>query len=554
METTKLHYEVTCLTVEQWLGENNKIGIDIWNKKYRNGNETFDEWLDRVSNNSAALKEMIVKKQFLFGGRILSNRGLNKTGKKVTYSNCFLPGTEVSTSKGYKTIETIKEGELVQTEDGSFHPVNAVMSRDYDGEIFYLQGNKPIGCTPNHKFLTDKGWKTIEEIYQNKQDSHPKKYKIFSPDNFQFLKLNKEVIDLSNFLEFNDSKREIIVDEEKIYLRTSFIGGNGAKGQKTGNPIQRFISINEDIAYLFGRYLGDGSITYVKDVPSIFQIVFNEKTEKDAYLKCKEIIEQNFGITTTSNHNPNQGTLVLKVNNILFGLFILKMCGRTENKHFPEKLKNSLSVLLGLLDSDGCVTTSGAIQLVLKSESLMFETYKALINNGINVDIPKKIIQSDKKHLAFRMYIPSYSAIKLLPMLLKKYLDDRMTVKENPSQYEKRDNGNFIYIKKPIKGTYSGKVYNLSVEVNHSYVVQGFVAHNCYVITPPEDNIESIFDCAKALARTFSYGGGCGIDISKLAPAGARVNNTAEETSGAVSFMDLYSTVTALIGQKGRRK
>lgn len=76
---------------------------------------------------------------------------------------------------------------------------------------------------------------------------------------------------------------------------------------------------------------------------------------------------------------------------------------------------------------------------------------------------------------------------------------------------------------------------------------------NCYVIEPPEDNIESIFDCAKKLARTYSYGGGCGVDISKLAPKGARVTNTAKETSGSVSFMDLYSLVTGLIGQNGRR-
>lgn len=76
---------------------------------------------------------------------------------------------------------------------------------------------------------------------------------------------------------------------------------------------------------------------------------------------------------------------------------------------------------------------------------------------------------------------------------------------------------------------------------------------NCYVIEPPEDSIESIFDCAKKLARTFSYGGGCGIDIGKLSPRGARVNNTAKETSGSVSFMDLYSLVTGLIGQNGRR-
>lgn len=76
---------------------------------------------------------------------------------------------------------------------------------------------------------------------------------------------------------------------------------------------------------------------------------------------------------------------------------------------------------------------------------------------------------------------------------------------------------------------------------------------NCYVIPPPEDNLESIFDCAKNLARTFSYGGGCGIDVSKLSPKGARINNAAKETSGAVSFMDLYSLTTELIGQNGRR-
>lgn len=76
---------------------------------------------------------------------------------------------------------------------------------------------------------------------------------------------------------------------------------------------------------------------------------------------------------------------------------------------------------------------------------------------------------------------------------------------------------------------------------------------NCYVITPPEDNIESIFNTAAKLARTYSYGGGCGIDISNLRPKGAVVHNAAKSTSGAVSFMDLYSQVTGLIGQAGRR-
>lgn len=76
---------------------------------------------------------------------------------------------------------------------------------------------------------------------------------------------------------------------------------------------------------------------------------------------------------------------------------------------------------------------------------------------------------------------------------------------------------------------------------------------NCYVVSPPEDNLESIFDTAKRLARIYSYGGGSGVDISGLSPAGAAIRNAAKTTSGAVSFIDLYARVTKLIGQKGRR-
>ena len=76
---------------------------------------------------------------------------------------------------------------------------------------------------------------------------------------------------------------------------------------------------------------------------------------------------------------------------------------------------------------------------------------------------------------------------------------------------------------------------------------------NCYVITPPEDNLESIVDTAKKLARTYSFGGGCGIDVSKLAPKGAVVHNAAKTTTGAVSFMDFFSYITGLICQEGRR-
>lgn len=78
------------MLVQEWLGKDNKLGQDIWKNKYQYNDETFDEWLDRISNGNKELKQLIIDKKFLFGGRILSNRGLQKLGKKVTYSNCYV--------------------------------------------------------------------------------------------------------------------------------------------------------------------------------------------------------------------------------------------------------------------------------------------------------------------------------------------------------------------------------------------------------------------------------------------------------------------------------
>lgn len=75
---------------------------------------------------------------------------------------------------------------------------------------------------------------------------------------------------------------------------------------------------------------------------------------------------------------------------------------------------------------------------------------------------------------------------------------------------------------------------------------------NCYVMNPPEDNVSSIIDVAKELAVTYAAGGGCGVDISNLRPKGTPVHNAARMSSGSVSFMPLYDTITGIIGQNGR--
>lgn len=84
-------------------------------------------------------------------------------------------------------------------------------------------------------------------------------------------------------------------------------------------------------------------------------------------------------------------------------------------------------------------------------------------------------------------------------------------------------------------------------------LLRKFTMSNCYVTEAPLDDISSIYEAAKKIAITFSRGGGVGVDISKLSPRGAIINNAAKYTTGAVSFMDLFNITSGLIGQSNRR-
>ena len=122
---------------------------------------------------------------------------------------------------------------------------------------------------------------------------------------------------------------------------------------------------------------------------------------------------------------------------------------------------------------------------------------------------------------------------------------------ENFEQWLDRISGNDDEVKRLVKEKkfiFAGRILS-----NRGVKDRKITLSNCYVVTPPEDNLESIFEAGAKMARTFSYGGGCGLDVSKLRPRGAVVNNAAKSTSGATSFMDFYSYITGLIGQEGRR-
>lgn len=78
--------------------------------------------------------------------------------------------------------------------------------------------------------------------------------------------------------------------------------------------------------------------------------------------------------------------------------------------------------------------------------------------------------------------------------------------------------------------------------------------NNCYVMPSPKDELTSIFDVGKEMGIIFSRRGGCGVNLSKLRPKGAKVHNSAITSTGAVSFVQYYDNMAGTIGAEGRRK
>lgn len=74
---------------KEWLGEDNQIGLDLMEKKYRRNGENFDEWLDRVSGGDEELRQLIFEKKLLLGGRTMANRGVET---HASYFNCYSYG------------------------------------------------------------------------------------------------------------------------------------------------------------------------------------------------------------------------------------------------------------------------------------------------------------------------------------------------------------------------------------------------------------------------------------------------------------------------------
>jgi len=171
------------------------------------------------------------------------------------------------------------------------------------------------------------------------------------------------------------------------------------------------------------------------------------------------------------------------------------------------------------------------------------------------MDIPEETIESfGGDELRARVFYEKYALrdklgniVEKVPQTMWRRVAKEIASPEKTSDLKKEWEDKFYWLLKDFRFIPGGRILFGAGQKRRATLL------NCYYMPIKEDSIEGIFEWCKEAARTYSFGGGVGTDISILRPKGAPVNNSAIYSTGAVSFMDLLSTTTGTIGQAGRR-
>lgn len=99
------------------------------------------------------------------------------------------------------------------------------------------------------------------------------------------------------------------------------------------------------------------------------------------------------------------------------------------------------------------------------------------------------------------------------------------------------------------------EVYCPSVPTTKSFLGEcGIHLKNCFVSGVISDDFNDIMEKAKEAGHTMRLGGGIGYDFSTLRPRGSLIKSLGSQSSGPISFMDIFDSVCGTISSAGHRR
>ena len=433
---------------------------------------------------------------------------------------CFLPGSKVSTISGGKPIEQFKKGDTVVSHSGRTRLVKEVFGRKYQGNVVRMKAylnNNPIQCTPEHPVLA---------VRKEHRRSNDKRHASLVPEWVRADTLKKgdmlvfprrkwrengtQTIDLARMLNLTEydenhvwskyTNRPNGVTARRISERAGIPKRQVYRVMQSSRPdlpvlgindhnrlvvlgvmeefgyeynsklkVKRVIKVNDYLAELLGFYAAEGCVAINRTIFTFHQ------NEKEYHERVKFLMKEVLGLDLTLETPGTGKAHQLVFDSNIAARFFAEMCGKGAlNKFFsPFLLETNPSFRRKMLGAfhcgDGSVSfskTSSVSRYSTSSERLAYQIQEMLVSDGISASLQSHA-RTRNGILCNAEYTVFYT--RDTGTRERKFYQKTIPLDE--------------YVLCPIRSietdAFDGTVWNLEVEDDNSYRVNGFAVHNC---------------------------------------------------------------------------
>lgn len=394
---------------------------------------------------------------------------------------CFRKDSKVLTKSGYRDIQDIKVGDYVYSHTGNLRKVLRVFKLKANSLIRIRIGEKNnIYCTPNHKFIA----------YNYRGKSNPSALR-FKKENVEWIKAEDLIVGNMLVSPFLTNPEEVIVENRKAFMAGLYASDGGVSGKRCKNSNFDVVKNNYAIYFLNIALHGD----YIDEYKRIF----------DSY---------NISYHEVNEKRDTKGKIV-SIDDSDIKQFCVDLCNFTYKDEDSKELKDEIifwnkeakkEFVRGFFLGDGTIVEGAGKKGNNTTYVTLFNTNKDIINKiylllkeefDVNIDYYDRKPFEEFGHMIYpkRMYF-----IRITGQDVKKFIREWLKGVEklkggyredlNMSDYKVRNYDLMFKSDKPYKVTpkiikeierldTDEYVYNLEVQEDNTYIVQGVALSNC---------------------------------------------------------------------------
>ena len=386
--------------------------------------------------------------------------------------SCFPAGAKVTMADGsLKNIEDVKVGDQVVSGTRCPRRVTHVMKRDYSGEMVqvFVKGWGKITMTGDRTVLVVRG---EEEQWIQAADLR---------------ETDCLIVSLGPLTKIRDG---LHISDHVSNIDCYHPDGSISVGSST--PIPNQLELDSLTLQVFGLYAAEGSVEYVHGAPRRVSWSLNDTTKKPQAAKVKRWIER-LGLHAQVQDDPSQHKITVRVNSPILAELFANEIGRYANlKCVPyfvcegsdeqkyEFLRGYFSgygsrtkLENGRVAASGNVVTANQISVCTASRVLAQQVATLLTSLRLKPGRSLTKKRSHQNHNSYQTYLFGQEALDFS----KVECTDRKT---RASSAKWSAFGQVRKIREIVRKIVDSlPVFDFTVDIDHSFVAQGLIVHNC---------------------------------------------------------------------------